>query len=128
LALWFDVHPSTSFLDDYAILQQHKLKDVTVCIDEQVFIFDGHSRCIRCDFEVLIEAFYLLHLGGWFSIRVDDSVRTEVIISRPIAKVTTKGNEIVAKGVFFDKTLIYKVPDKTTLIHWVFVCQLSIFI
>ena len=115
--------------DHFSILCKCYLTVKSICIYKEVLV--KHFYCISCHLccNILIIKFHFLHLRGRISVSaIADSISTEIIISRTLAKISAICLELFSIAVFLINRLVNVIPDKSTLIFRLCICQVSIFV
>ena len=97
-------------------------------IGEQSPVFNLRTARIRNQLKVLVESLHLLRLRRNGSVRIDNPIAAEIIISRPVVKISAVRHVIHAVLVSLHQGLIHVVPDETALIHGIPVLQRGVFL
>ena len=98
-----------------------------VRVQKQILIDDRHPVFGNLRRNILIIIFYFLHLRGRLSVSsIDDAVRAEIIVGRPLAKISSIRLEFLSIPVFLINGLIDIIPDKASLVQWICVRQIRI--
>src|SRR5699024_12493123 len=79
-------------------------------------------------FNVLIEEFNFLHFWGYFWIGKYNTIPRKTIICWAVTKSSTICKEFLTISVYLDQCLIDKVPNISTLIHWILLLEIGIFV
>ena len=116
-------------MDHFAILCNSYFAIKNICAYKQVFVDDFYAVCTDFCSDVLVVKFDFLHLRRSISVSsVCNTISTEIIVCRTFSEVTTVCLEFFTVAVFFVDRLVNIVPDKSSLILWFRVCQISIFV
>ena len=99
-----------------------------VRIYKQIFVDHIHGISTYLCGNILIIKFHFLHLRRRITIStICNTISTEIIISRTLAKISAICLELFSITVFFVNRLIDIIPDKATLIFRLCICQICIF-
>ena len=97
-------------------------------IHEQILVDNLHLFCGYFGCNILIVELYFLHLRGRFSVSsIRNAVRTEIVVRRPLVKISAICLEFIAVPILLADSLIDIIPDKSALIKRFCICQVSIF-
>ncbi|MNZ72198.1 hypothetical protein D3C78_905680 [compost metagenome] len=115
---------SAVYFYTFLVHRVHQL--VVLGSPEQALIFYCNAAAIRQQLYILVQELNLLHLGRLSAVSIDNPVRTEVIVGRAIAEISTVCKEFLAITILLHNDLIDVIPDKSALIHRILVLQLRI--
>ena len=112
----------------YAVFQQGNHQSILTCISEQALVDDFYAAFIRQQVKILIIKLDLLHFRRNPAVCKDNAVTAEVIITRPVPKITAVQKCLPATAVTGTDGLVYIIPDEAALIKLLLICQLSILV
>ena len=129
LAQWLNCCFQCFCTDHFSILCKCYLTVKSICVYKQILV--NHFYCICSYFcsNILIIKFHFLHLRRSISVSaVCNTISTEIIVCRTFSEVTAVCLEFFTVAVFFVDRLVNIVPDKSTLILRLCICQICIFV
>ena len=100
----------------------------SICVDKKILVDNSNLILFYQSCNILIIEFYFLHLWRRFPVSaICNSISTEIVIAGTIIKISAICLIFFSVTIFFINRLINIIPDKSTLIQWLCISQIRIF-